>query len=1240
MAEHHPKVAIAAKILVQKVVKRNGSVVSFDISKIVNAAYKAILAAGEGTVEDARRIGWNVYMALERTVKDKPSYAPTVEHIQDIVERELMLANLPGAAKAYILYRSKRAALREQGLTVPERVKKLSEESQQYFKNSLAEFIFYRSYSRWLDKEQRRETWIETVDRYLDFMRENLGQKVKAAEYKELREAILKQEVMPSMRLMWSAGPGARATNVCAYNCSFVAPRELRDFGEIMYLLMCGTGVGFSAESQNVHALPQIKKQTGRHLGTHVIADSKEGWADALVYGLQAWFNGEDLDFDYSQLRPAGARLKTMGGRSSGPAPLKALMEFSRAKILNRQGRRLSTLDVHDLVCKIGEIVVCGGVRRSALISLSDLDDPEMRDAKKGEFYVREPQRSMANNSVAYNEMPDVRTFLNEWLSLVKSGSGERGIFNRGGLKNQLPKRRLESFKPYLDNCGTNPCLTGDTLVYVADGRGNVPIKKLARENKDVPVFCYDANGKVAVRYMRHPRLTGQKKAVYKLALDDGSIIKVTGNHKFRLKTGEYQEVKNLRPGTSLDLLTKFEASIKDIFTEANSRSQDYWWLNHGRANNLAEHRLIAGFAYNRSVPRGFVVHHKDFNAQNNAPENLQVLSKTEHDALHGNHLRGANNPMRRAQTEWSSEKWLEYSNNMSRAVAGENNGRYSGISDEDLQRHALALTTQLGQRFSNNEWQSYAKSNGLPQYFAKWRQQHLGNVTGLAKWAALDLGFENIDCDPRVLRSYRKYTRRGYDCEIVNGQVQINKLCEVCARKFSTTISGREYGMCSISCGLKRKHQDPQFRQQFIERLKAAHFERKGVVRQKQAQIYSDLKFKLGRAPLKSEWRLACKGAGVSREISRESSPFAAYETLKEFALMYNHKVRSVEFYGYEDVYNGTVDEFHNFFIGGFESRTRAGKRKYCYLNNLQCGEIVLRSKQFCNLSEIVARADDTEADLLRKARLATILGTYQSTLTNFAYLSKEWQENCQEERLLGVSITGQWDCPTSRRAGLLRKLKAEVNRVNQLFAKRFDINPSTCTTCVKPSGTVSQLVDAASGMHPRHAKYYIRRVRISATDSLYKMLRDQGVPYFPEVGQTMDTATTLVLEFPVKAPDGAIFKDDVSALEQLEHWRLVKQNYTEHNPSVTVSVGENEWLETANWVYGHWDIIGGLSFLPRADHVYKLAPYEEIDEARYLKILARFEHLDYSKIMTYEQYDDTQGAKELACVSGVCEA
>lgn len=757
---------------ITKIKKRNGEIVKFKLEIIEQAIAKAFEEVGEELNGFAKKISQQVESDLIKIKKfssDK-NFIPHVEMIQDMVEEELMKNDYAKVAKAYILYRQKRAEMRTKKVEVPEHVQKLADESKKYFKNPLSEFIFYRTYSRWIEDEQRRETWIETVDRYLGYMKHNLGEALSAKDLEELREAILKQEVMPSMRLLQFSGKAASKTNVCAYNCAYVAPENFQEVAEIMYVSMCGTGVGWAVESQNVEKFPQILTQTGEKLPTHIVADDKEGWSDALVLGMKTWSAGKDINFDYSELRPAGARLKTMGGKSSGPDPLKKLLDFTRGKMLARQGRRLRNIDLHDIICMIGYCVVSGGVRRSAMISLSDLDDDKIRDAKKGQFYIAEPQRSLANNSAVYLKKPSNEEFLSEWIALMQSGSGERGIFNRGSLVQTMPERRLN----------------------------------LLREKK--------------------------------------GYFDITGN---------------------------------------------------------------------------FIV-----------------------------------------------------------------------------------------------------------------------------------------------------------------GQMGTNP-----------------------------------------------------------------------------------------------------------------------------------------------------------------CGEIILQSKQFCNLTEVVARAEDTEESLMRKARLAAILGTYQSTLTYFPYLSKSWKNNCESERLLGVSVTGQWDSKVSREADVLQKLKKEMIRVNQIYAKKFNIQESSSVTCVKPSGTVSQLVDCASGMHPRYAPYYIRRVRISATDSLFKMLRDQGISYKPEVGQSFDDATTFVFEFPVKAPKGSIFSNDIQALDQLEHWKKIKLNYTEHNPSVTISVNDNEWIEVANWVYENWEIIGGLSFLPRNNHVYELAPYEEIDKDHYERLLEKFSNMDFAQIVSYEKIDETEAKKELACAGGSCE-
>lgn len=742
----------------KKVRKRDGRIVPFDQSRITYAIFRAMKEVREGDIHfDPQRVSDHVVQML--TTKYPKDYIPHVEEIQDVVGKSLRVLGFFKTAEAYTRYRKERFLIREKTEIFTRRFRKRVQESKRYFRNLLAEFIYYRTYSRWIDEEGRRETWIETVERYMNFMKENIGIRLTEDEYSEIQAAILNHDVMPSMRLLWSAGNAARSNNLAVYNCSFIAPTRLKDFSEIMYLLMCGAGVGFSVEKQFVDQFPIIKPQTGQKIPTYRIEDSKEGWGDSLTKGLVTWFEGKDIDFDFSHVRPQGARLKTMGGRSSGPEPLRALLKFARTLILSSQRKKLKSIDIHDLICKIGEITVMGGTRRSALISLSNLDDEEMRNAKVGAFYRDHPHRMLANNSAVYNDKPTMDAFLKEWEALRSSGAGERGIFNRWGLQFQIPKRRWETFQKEWLSSGTNPC------------------------------------------------------------------------------------------------------------------------------------------------------------------------------------------------------------------------------------------------------------------------------------------------------------------------------------------------------------------------------------------------------------------------------------------------------------------------------------------------GEIILRNRGLCNLTEIVARPEDKEETLMRKIRIATILGTYQSMFTNFPYVSFQWKKNCEEERLLGVSITGQWDCPSVRHPEILRKLRDYAVQVNREYAKHFDITSSLAVTCVKPSGTVSSLVDSASGIHPRHSPYYIRRVRIAAHDPLFKTLKEQGFPFEVEVGQSKESATTYVLEFPVKAPEGALIRNDLSAIEHLEYWKIVKQNFTEHNPSVTISIGDEEWDQVAQWVYANWEIVGGMSFLPRIKHVYELAPYEEITKEKYEELTFELPEIDFSKLISFELSDETSGSKELACQGNLCE-
>ena len=618
-------------------------------------------------------------------------------------------------------------------------------------------FIATSRYARWLDEEGRRETWSETVTRYVDYMSEKVG--IDDNTSNEIWAAIHNLDVMPSMRALMTAGPALDRDNTAGYNCSYLPVDDIKSFDEAMYILLCGTGVGFSVERQYVDKLPEVPEVLVDSQTTIVVRDSKEGWAKAFRMLIALLYAGEIPTYDVSMIRPAGARLKTFGGRASGPAPLVDLFKFTINMFKEAKGRKLSSYDCHSIMCKVGEIVVVGGVRRSAMISLSNLSDIRMRHAKTGQWWETAPHMALSNNSVVYTDKPDSETFLREWTSLVESKSGERGIFNRVSAKKQAMKN--ERRDPNYD-FGTNPC------------------------------------------------------------------------------------------------------------------------------------------------------------------------------------------------------------------------------------------------------------------------------------------------------------------------------------------------------------------------------------------------------------------------------------------------------------------------------------------------SEIILRPHQFCNLTEVVIKDGDKDDDIEKKIRIATILGTAQATLTDFPYLRKIWRTNTEEERLLGVSLTGIMDnihtnCNLVDMDKRLPRYKQVAIDTNKEFAKKFGIQESTAITCVKPSGTVSQLCDSASGIHARHSKYYIRTVRGDNKDPLTKFMIDQGVPSEPCV---MKPDTTTVFSFPMKSPKGSRIRDELSAIDQLNIWLIYQEHWCEHKPSITVTVRENEWLDVGAFVFKHFDKMSGVSFLPHSDHVYQQAPYQECTKDEYNDMLSRMNtRINWSKLRDYEVSDTTSGSQTMACSGDSCE-
>jgi ribonucleotide reductase alpha subunit len=750
-------------------------------------------------------------------------------------------------------------------------------------------FIHLSRYSRWLPEKSRRETWDETVNRYVDFV-------LKRSELDEvrdeLRQAIHDLKVMPSMRSLMTAGPAAERDNIAMFNCSFCVIDSPRAFDEILYILMCGTGCGFSVENQHVSKLPVVAESFHDTDSTIVVGDSKVGWASAFRELVSLLYVGKVPKWDVSKVRPEGAPLKVFGGRSSGPEPLVGLFEFAIKLFRKAAGRQLTSLEAHDLVCQVASVVVVGGVRRAALISLSDLGDLNMAKAKSGSWWDLNPQRSIANNSAIYTGKPAIGLFMSEWQSLYESRSGERGIINRNvGTKFSPRRTNYPGF-------GTNPCCSYDTLLLTSEG--DLPIGSLVGKSVDV------WNGEKWCQVT--PFSTGINPVVDVL-LSNGTIIRCTPYHNFVIINDEGNKE----------------------FVQADD-------LDYG--DEMAYYEVINTDGTNSGKSVRFV-----------------------------------------------SATWVE--------------------EDEET---------------------------------------------------------------------------------------------------FCVT--------------------EPELHQATFNRIVTGN-----------------------------------------------------------------------------------------------------------------CSEIVLRPNQFCNLSEVIIRSTDSKEEILNKVRQATILGTIQSSFTDFKYLRSIWKKNSDEERLLGVSFTGICDnkfmsTPSGELEDFLILCRETAINTNKVWAERIGINPSVAITCVKPAGTVSELVGSSSGIHPAYSNHYLRTVRNSTTDPISTVLVDSGVPYETDVMNSK----SYVFSFPRKA-NAAKTKADVSALDQLELALLYRRNWTEHNVSVTVYVGENEWLDVAAYVYKNFDDIFGVSFLPKeeSDHTYQQAPFQEITEAEYEDRIASFPSvIDWSVLR--ETQDETVSAQQLACSSGVC--
>ncbi len=1121
----------------------------------------------------------------------------------------------------------------------------------------LGYITYKRTYARIIEEENRKEEFWETVRRVVEgcysiqkehCMKLSLPWSDKKAQKsaQKMFEKIWNFKFSPPGRGLWMMGTEfiARHGSMALNNCGFASTEDInlkysKAFEFVMDALMLGVGVGCDTLGAGKIT---IKKPKEGHFDFE-IPDSREGWVDALRLLLEAYFLGKQTPkFDFSKVRLAGEPIRGFGGIASGPEPLKQMLKDIQIILENRIGQPITSVDILDIMNHVGKCVVAGNVRRSAEIALGDPTDLDFITSKQDQEKLYS-HRWASNNSVFAVKGLDY-SFIADQIAV----NGEPGVF---WMENARAYSRIGDPPDHKDKkvAGVNPCITGDTLIAVADGRNAVSIKQLAEEDADVPVYCKDQNGNTQIRMMRNPRITGHNQEIYEVKLDDGSIIKCTGNHKFILKDITKKEAKDLKLGDSLVIMPKWQTTWSEIMGEEKKKRSCYWMLNTGK-KNIFEHTFIYEQLYKTEIPKGYVIHHKDRNGLNNSLKNLEKILKTLHDSLHD--ISGDNNPMRKWWSNASKEEKKSYRENMSKSTSGEKNGNYSGYSDKEIYEEMIKYIKTNNHPLTTNAWRAYSRIVGMPHTSPRWGRKQ--TPTHLIKKANECCGFQHFE-NPAEMREYRRFIRRKKKTDlklIFNKCTFVVKHCEYCGKEFKVLWSKREQAYCSYTCSNK-----VAAKQAGIVTKKLAK-KRHENIKQKMIELFEKYIDEYEKVPKKSEFieilnknnindlrtaglpdsyqnflnlistRYNCERIS-SRMLESDDYKQELALTLKEAGLCYNHKVVSVRKIGKETVYNGTVDEFHNFGIIINDNSTKSGRPKLEMVFTANCGEQSLESFELCCLVETFPSRHESYEEFEETLKYAYL---YAKSVTLVNTHWKETNAVMLKNRRMGISQTGIIEAFVKHgRRNMLNWCDKGYNYLKNLDETYSDwlcVPKSIKITTVKPSGTVSLLPGVPPGIHYPHSEYYIRRIRISKNSDLVEKVRNAGY----HIEDDLYSDNSYVIEFPIHEKYFDRSKNDISIWEQAENAAAYQKYWSDNQVSITITFKMNEAKEVKHVLESYEDKLKSVSFLPIKEHGYKQAPYEEISKEKYEEMIAKIKPMNLD-----ETRDRAIGEK--FCDSDRCE-